>query len=246
LAVGVVLGGLGLSACKYDFGFYRGSTTQGHETFRLWQGFVWAGIAVGGLTFLLILWSVFRYRRKGDTIPKQITHNLPLEIIYTITPILIVAVLFGFTVVTEDKVDYVSPDPAVKVLVTAYQWGWDFHYTGTNVTVSTSGAAFPANIPEPVLPVGQTVEVTLVSNDVIHGFYVAKFDFSRYAQPGVVNKFDLNIRQPGVYLGRCTQLCGLYHDQMLFRIHAVSPSQYQAWLTSQESSSVASKVKVAS
>ena len=80
-----------------------------------------------------------------------------------------------------------------------------------------------------VLPVGETVQITLVSNDVIHGFYVRDFNFSRYALPGVVNHFDLNIVSPGFYPGQCTQICGLYHSEMLFSVRAVSPSQFTSW-----------------
>jgi cytochrome c oxidase subunit 2 len=81
-----------------------------------------------------------------------------------------------------------------------------------------------------VLPFGETIQVTLVSNDVIHGFYVRDFNFSRYALPGVVNVFDLNIVRAGFYPGQCTQICGLYHSEMLFSVRAVSPAQYQAWV----------------
>ena len=74
-----------------------------------------------------------------------------------------------------------------------------------------------------VVPVGQTVQVTLVSDDVIHGFYVRDFNFSRYALPGVVNVFDLTVTHAGTYYGQCTQICGLYHSEMVFQVKAVSP-----------------------
>ncbi len=81
-----------------------------------------------------------------------------------------------------------------------------------------------------VLPVGQTVQVTLVSNDVIHGFYVREFNFSRYALPGVSNYFDLDVLHAGTYNGQCTQICGLYHSEMLFSVRAVSPKAFDAWV----------------
>jgi cytochrome c oxidase subunit 2 len=81
-----------------------------------------------------------------------------------------------------------------------------------------------------VLPVGETVQILLVSNDVIHGFYVHDFNFSRYALPGVRNYFDLDVLRAGTYNGQCTQICGLYHSEMLFTVKAVSPSDFKQWI----------------
>jgi cytochrome c oxidase subunit II len=72
--------------------------------------------------------------------------------------------------------------------------------------------------------------VFLRSYDVLHGFYVPEFNFSRYASPGYWTSFDLNVIHNGVYRGQCTQLCGLYHSLMFFNVRSVSPSAYQTWL----------------
>ncbi len=95
-----------------------------------------------------------------------------------------------------------------------------------------------------VLPYGETVEIHLVSLDVIHGFYIPEFNFSRYAQPGVTNTFDFNVLHPGTYRGQCTQLCGLYHSLMFFSVKAVTPGQFQAWVhQKQVQASLASSVQ---
>ena len=85
-----------------------------------------------------------------------------------------------------------------------------------------------------VVPAGQTTRITLDSQDVIHGFYVPEFNFSRYAQPGVTNVFDLTVQHSGIYRAQCTQLCGLYHSLMFFHVVALPPGQFQAWLSSQQ------------
>jgi cytochrome c oxidase subunit 2 len=217
-----------------SFGLFRGATTQGHDTFKLWQLFVVASIVVGGIVLILILWAAFRYRQRksaaseGLPLPKQFQYHLPLEILYTVLPIVIVLVLFGFTVATENNVDATPPNPAVTVNVTAFQWGWRFAYSGTHVVVE----GHQLEEPEMVLPVDKRVRIQLRSADVVHGFYVPEFVFSRYAQPGVLNKFDFNVTHPGVYKGQCTQLCGLYHAEMIFKVKAVSGAQYQRWLGS--------------
>jgi cytochrome c oxidase subunit 2 len=236
-----------LAGCNFypSYGASRGATQQGQDTFKLYSGMMSAGIIIGGIVFLLILWSVFRYRRRSDAMPRQFHENIPLEIVYTVVPILIVAVLFAFTVITENKVDATQPtnarvtssgQPVVQIKVTAFQWGWRFDYPDLNVGVAGETTNGPNNHgPQMVVPVGQTVQITLVSDDVIHGFYVREFNFSRYALPGVVNRFDLDVLHSGTYNGQCTQICGLYHSLMLFSVKAVSPSQFSQWASAQVS-----------
>ena len=223
LAAGAVaLGALLLTGCQLpSFGAYKGATTQARSTFHLWQGFFIAGIVVGGFTLLLILWAVFRYRRRSDEMPVQTQYHTLTEIIYTVVPILIVLGLFVATVLVENKVTAVEPDPATSLHVYAFQWGWEFEYpNGVKVIGQTTDA------PTMVIPTGQTVRIYLRSYDVLHGFYVPEFNFSRYASPGYWTSFDLNVLHNGVYRGQCTQLCGLYHSLMFFNVRSVSPSAY--------------------
>jgi cytochrome c oxidase subunit II len=236
IAAPLVLGG-----CNFypSYGASRGATTQGQETFKLYSGMMTTGIVVGGLVFLLIVYTIFRYRKRSDEMPRQFHDNFRIEILYTVIPVIIVAFLFFFTVITENKVDAVVPvnatvtatgNPVVDIRVTAFQWGWRFDYTGLNVGVAGETTEGPNNHgPQMVVPVGQTVQITLVSDDVIHGFYVRDFNFSRYALPGVTNFFDLDVLQAGTYNGQCTQICGLYHSEMLFSVRAISPAAFQLW-----------------
>jgi cytochrome c oxidase subunit 2 len=241
-AVGLAIGApLALGGCNFypTYGASRGATQQGSDTFKLYSGMMTTGIIVGGLVGLLILWTILRYRRRSDEMPRQFHENVPIEILYTVIPILIVAVLFFFTVITENKVDALQPlnarvtstgKPVVNIRVTAFQWGWRFDYPGLDVGVAGETTNGPNNHgPQMVVPVGQTVQITLVSNDVIHGFYVRDFNFSRYALPGVVNLFDLDVLHAGYYPGQCTQICGLYHSEMLFSVKAVSPAAFSQW-----------------
>ena len=250
IALALVLGGCQLP----DFYGYRGSTKQGHDEFLLYFGTFVAAIVVGVLVGALILWSVIRYRRRDDAMPRQFQYHVPLEITYTVVPVIIVLVLFAFTVIVENKVDAVPRNPDLTVDVYAFQWGWEFDYpNGVIVRAETttdpdpvgpSGVGGPACSPAVwclgpglVLPAGQTTQIDLRSRDTVHGFYVPKFNFSRYAQPGVLNEFDFTVNQPGVYRGQCTQLCGLYHSLMLFHVVAMSPADFQAWLSTQATSS---------
>ncbi|NNN22328.1 MAG: cytochrome c oxidase subunit II [Acidimicrobiales bacterium] len=243
---GVLIGGCNLPT----FGGYRGSTTQAQSTFKLFSLSVIASLVVGAIVWLLMFWAFFRYRRKrGDeTMPKQFHQHHLIEIIYTVIPSIIVAFLFYFTYVTENTVDAVSTHPFLDVKITAFQWGWEFQYSaddgsGYKTTVignDISGSYTPPVIPVAVLPVDETIRVTLVSKDVVHGFYVPSFNFSRYAQPGQVNQFDFNITSAGYYPGRCTQFCGLYHTEMLFGFKAVSTSQFDQWIAQHNGKTISS------
>ncbi len=245
LALGVLLGGCNLPS----FWAFKGATTQGHDAYLLYAGTFIAAIVVGAITYVLIMWAVVRYRRRSDAMPRQFQYHIPLEIFYTVVPIIIVLVLFGFTVVTENKVDAVSPDPALTVDVTAFQWGWKFDYVAQHRyvmgirtedpdPVGLDGQTCPASAHTPndclgpglVLPVGKTVEISLVSNDVIHSFLVPEFDFSRMALPGVDNRFDFNVTKAGIYRAQCNNICGLYHAQMFFHVVALPPAQFEAWV----------------
>ncbi len=244
VALPFVLGGCQLPS----FWGYRGSTSQAHDEFTLYSGTFIAAIVVGVITAALIIWSIVRYRRRSDDIPRQFQYHFGLELTYTIVPIIIVLVLFGFTVVTENAVDNIAPHPAVSVDVYAFQWGWQFKYAGEDVNVEgetlndpdpiglNGGACAPANRclgPGLIVPAGKTVRIYLRSKDTIHGFYVPQFNFSRYAQPGVLNKFDLTVQKTGIYRAQCTQFCGLYHSEMFFHVVALPDAQFQQWLDSE-------------
>ena len=115
LAVGLAVGApLVLGGCNFypSYGASRGATTQGQDTFKLYSGMMTTGIIVGGLVGLLILYTILRYRRRSEAMPKQFHESIPIEILYTGIPILIVAVLFFFTVITENKVDATVPAAA--------------------------------------------------------------------------------------------------------------------------------------
>jgi len=242
LATGLAIGApLLLGGCNFypTYGASRGATTQGQDTFKLYSGMMTTGIIIGGFVGILILFTILRYRRRSDAMPRQFHESIPVEILYTGIPVLVVAFLFLFTVLTENNVDATVPvnaritttgAPVLQVKITAFQWGWRFDYPNNNVSVSGDVTNGPGGLgPQMVLPVNETVQILLVSNDVIHGFYVRDFNFSRYALPGVENRFDLDIVHTGLFTGQCTQICGLYHSEMLFTVKGVTPSQFRTW-----------------
>jgi len=174
----------------------------------------------------LLVWSMLRYRRRGDELPPQIHGNNKLELTWTLIPLLLVIVLFVVTIQGQNKALQRSTRPALEVDVLAFQWSWRFAYEGQGVEVVGS----PGNVPELVVPVGQPVRIRLRSADVVHSFYVPRTLFKRQAIPGRTTEFDLTFEKVGTYQGHCVQFCGLAHDDMLFRVRVVSPGEFQSWL----------------
>jgi cytochrome c oxidase subunit 2 len=214
-----------LTGCA-TLGVPRGATAQGRDIHGLWTPFFWIAVAVAAIVYGLILWSVVRYRRREPGIPPQFRLNIPIEALYTILPIVTVAVLFVLAFRTESQVEQLTTDPAVTVHVRAFDWSWRFDYEGQGVSVFGT----PDSPPELVVPAGQTVRIRLESDDVIHSFFVPDFLFKRDAIPGVLNEFDLLVEEPGVHSGQCAEFCGLDHARMRFTIRAVSPGEFSAWL----------------
>ena len=145
-----------------SFGASPGATSSSRSVFHLWQWFSIGAVIVGGITLLLIIWAVLRYRRKGDNIPKQSQYHVPLETIYTIIPIIIVFALFAGTLVVENK-ETANPRTNVTIDVLAFQWGWKFTYPGSNALV------YGQTTQDPVMefPVNTNVHINLRSSDVI-------------------------------------------------------------------------------
>jgi cytochrome c oxidase subunit 2 len=201
----------------------------------LWIGTWIAAGAVGILVWGLIGWSVLRYRRRANLLPRQNRYNLPLEIMYTIVPFVIIGVLFYFTVVAQNQVLAKSPDPDVKITVVGQKWSWSFNYKAADnpaVGEDVYHVGTIENTPDLYLPVGKNVQFDLRSPDVIHSFWIPAFYQKLDVVPGRDNFFQVTPTKEGVFAGKCAELCGTYHSAMLFNVHVVSEAEYTEYLKS--------------
>lgn len=219
-----------LSACT--FGAPPGATDQGRDIAGLYHLMFWIAIGVGAIVLGLILYSVVRYRRRNEELPKQTRYHVPLEITYTVIPILIVLFIFGATYRVEHRVDHVSANPRVVVDATAFQWQWRFTYPQYRISIIGT----PTSYPTFVVPVGETVRIQLRAEDVIHAFFVPQFLFKRDAIPGVLNTFDFTVPEAGTFIGECAEFCGLNHADMGFYVRAVPRDQFDQWVQRQQAS----------
>ncbi len=222
-----------MGACSGAFGMPRGASEQAHGTFTLWQTFVIAAIPVAGLVYVLIAWSLIRFRRRRsddpDALGSQRRENLPLEVVYTVVPIAIVVALFIVSVRFNDRVTDVAPNPSLVVKVEAFAWGWRFTYPD-EVTVVSPPSAEDAAEPVLMLPEGRIVRFELTSNDTIHAFWVPAFLYKHDAIPGRTFLFDVTPTELGTFQGHCAEFCGLNHAYMNFTVQVVSGSEFDVWL----------------
>ena len=227
-----LLAALLLSGCEVpSFGFPDAASEQADKVRDLWRGSMTAGLVVAVGVWGLIAWSLVRYRRRSDDVPHQVADNLPIEAVYITIPILIVCVLFFFTVRTDQAIDAgESGPPDVVVEVQGFQWQWQFTYPDEDVVVIGSSGAEP---PEMVLPVDRTIRFELDAVDVNHSFWVPRFLTKRDLIQGVDNEIDVHTTATGTFAGRCAEFCGLDHWRMNFTVRVVPEAEYRAWLAEQ-------------
>ena len=233
-----LLGGCAAEDIGGAFGHFGwpgpGITEQAHHMYDMWIASVIAALTVGFFVWGLIFWCVIRYRKRGDDLPVQTRFNMPMEVLYTVTPVLIVAVLFYYTAIVQTDVNKLSRNPDQVVEVVAFKWTWQFNYRdGVGEEAQTVASTLGSDdvIPLLVLPTGQKIRFEETSRDLIHSFWVPEILFKRDVFPGNVrNAFEVTLDKEGRYVGRCAELCGSYHAFMQFELVAVSPERFDQFL----------------
>lgn len=202
-------------------------TKEGEIVQNLWDGAWVAAWLVGLLTWFLIIFAAVAYRRRhrGD-VPKQLKYNIPIEILYTVVPLVMILGLFWFTVRDQSELLALKNDQQQTVNVVAFRWNWGFNYLDEDA-YSVGTPNVPAEL---VLPVDEKVRFELTSPDVIHSFWVPDFLFKMDVIPGKTNAFELTPDTIGTFPGRCAELCGVDHSRMLFTLRVVSRADFDAYI----------------
>jgi cytochrome c oxidase subunit II len=183
---------------------------------------VWWAIAVFILVEGALLWAVFRYRgRPGDPEPRQVHGNTTIEIIWTVVPALILAMIAVPTVRAIFQT-YEEPSGAevVRVNVTGHQWWWEFKYPQYGVTSAN----------ELHVPVGKTVFLEMNAFDVIHSFWMPQLGAKRDVFPNRKTTLWFRADSAGFYPGQCAEFCGTQHGRMAFHVSAETPAEFDAYI----------------
>ena len=256
LTIGAVTGSavLFLSGCSVDensdikrLAMPVPASKEAQHMFDLWLWTWLAAILTGIVVWGLIFYCVIRYRRRAESeIPIQTRYNLPIDIFYTVAPVMMVIVFFFFTVHTQDDVLHApksltaaNKQADLNVTVVGQKWNWTFNYAkGSSVIdglpAGDKHALWEAGTPgKPAtlwLVEGKSVSFDLYSADVIHSFWVPAFLFKMDVVPGreKQNHFTLTPDRSGTFDGRCAELCGTYHSRMLFTVKVVDQAAFDA------------------
>ncbi len=202
----------------------------------------------------LIGWVIFRYNRKRNPEPAGFTHNSPLEVAWTVVPILILVAIGAFSLpVLFDQQRIPEGDVVVKV--SGFQWAWNYEYpdegiafdsymigaeTDNMMTEETREALYAAGYTEDqfrlatdtsvVVPVGKTIVMQVTAIDVIHSWTIPAFGVKQDGIPGRLAQLWFEAEQEGIYFGQCSELCGIAHAYMPITVKVVSEEAYAAWL----------------
>lgn len=223
---------LTLSACSQEaresalrLGFPEPATAEGWVILNLWQGAWIVAIPIALLVIGLLFAAIILYRRKhDDEVPVQTRYNIPIEVLYTAVPLVIVLGLFYFTARDQVELTKISGEHNHTVNVVAFKWSWAFNYLDYGVyEIGT-----PAEPPVLYLPINEKVKFELNSPDVIHSFWIPAFLTKMDVIPGRMNVFEVTPNKLGEYAGKCAELCGVDHSRMLFNVKVVSEEEFKA------------------
>lgn len=212
--------------------------------------------AISIFVMALLAICILRYNRKANPEPATFTHNTPIEVAWTVIPIVILVFIGAFSLPVLFKQQEI-PEPDVFVKATGYQWYWGYEYPDHEIEFdsymvgSDYGNQLTPEVSEQlaelgysddefllatdtavVVPTGKTVVIQVTGADVIHAWTIPAFGVKQDAVPGRLAElwFEVDEGMEGVYFGQCSELCGLSHAYMPITVKAVSQADYDAWV----------------
>lgn len=193
----------------------------------------------------LLLYVMVRFRKSANPVPSKTSHNTTIEIIWTLVPVLILVAIAVPSISLLAKQFTPAPAKALTIKATGNQWFWTYTYPdngGIEVISNMLKDEDAVRNGEPpqlaadfrmVVPAGEPIRLQVTAADVIHSFAVPSLWFKIDAVPGRINEKVLFVKEPGVYYGQCSELCGARHGYMPIAIEALPRDKYNAWVLSQ-------------
>jgi cytochrome c oxidase subunit 2 len=232
LVIGLVVSVLGIAAGLLINWFPVAASGQAKPIDTLWDVLIIFSVPVFVLVETVVLFSVWKFRmRPGEELMDgpPIHGNTRLEIIWTAIPALILVGLCTYAFLVLEDIEKADANPR-QVRVVGQQFAWTFYY-------KIDGKEYAS--PQLYVPVGEQVQFTIQSKDVLHDFWVPAFRIKRDAVPGIDVKYRVNPNRIGTYQIVCAELCGLGHSTMRGTAHVVERAQFNAWLAKLKAGKVA-------
>ena len=227
-----------------DYNMPVGVTEVSEEIFDLHMLIMWICVWIGVVVFGIMFWSLWKYRKSSGAIAAKFDDHYWLEIAWTVAAtVILVGMAIPSTSVMIKAYDDTEGD--INIMVTGYQWKWQYTYLEDGVSffsnLATSqeeidnalpkGEFYLSEVDEPlVIPINKRIRFLITGNDVIHSWWVPDFAVKQDAVPGFINTAWTNVPKTGIYRGACTELCGLKHAFMPVVVRAVEQEEYEAWI----------------
>ena len=233
-----------INADWFALNMTRGITDISNEVFELHMLIFWICVAIGVLVFGVMFYSMYAHTRKKNPVPATFDDNHKLEIAWTIIPFLI---LIAMAIPASKTLIKMYDDTAgdINIQVTGYQWKWQYRYLEDDVSFFSNlatdwdeinnlvpkGENYLQEVDEMVvIPTGKKVRFLITANDVIHSWWMPAFAIKQDAIPGFVNTAWTKVDVPGIYRGKCTELCGKNHGFMPIVVKVVEQDEYEEWV----------------
>jgi len=233
-----------INADWFALNMTRGITDISNEVFELHMLIFWICVAIGVLVFGVMFYSMYAHTREKNPVPATFDDNHKLEIAWTIIPFLI---LIAMAIPASKTLIKMYDDTAgdINIQVTGYQWKWQYRYLEDDVSFFSNlatdwdeinnlvpkGENYLQEVDEMVvIPTGKKVRFLITANDVIHSWWMPAFAIKQDAIPGFVNTAWTKVDVPGIYRGKCTELCGKNHGFMPIVVKVVEQDEYEEWV----------------
>ncbi len=247
----------GAVLAEFPLNLTEGVTPTSLKVYDLHMTILYIVTVIGIAVFAVMTWSIFHHRKSKGAVPAQFHHSTVAEITWTIIPILI---LVGMAIPATKTLIFMEQtgDSEMTLKVTGYQWKWKYDYMDEGVSFFSALAQednearqlnsgidpntidnYLKNVDnEIVLPVETKIRILTTAADVIHSWWVPDLGWKRDAIPGYINDNWTYIEKPGVYRGKCTELCGKDHGFMPIVVRAVPKAEYAAWIEEKKAEQV--------
>ena len=238
----------GAAFAEYGLNFPKPVTSIGHRVLELHNIILLICVVIFIIVFGFMFYSIYAHRKSRGYKAAKFHDNVKLEVVWTVIPfVILVSMAIPSTATLLEMDDVSKSDMTVKI--TGYQWKWKYDYPDQNVSFfsnlstpreqienkATKGEHYLLEVDNPmVLPVGKKVRFVVTANDVIHAWWVPAFAVKKDAIPGFVNEVWARVDEPGVYRGQCAELCGKDHGYMPIVVQAVSPEEFDKWVSLQK------------
>jgi cytochrome c oxidase subunit 2 len=250
----VLLGaGNALAGFADSINLRQGVTDISHRVYDLHMMVFWICVVVCVAVFAVLIYSIIMHRKSKGAVPASFHESTTVEIIWTTVPFL---VLVGMAVPATTTLLALEDtrDSDMSIQVTGYQWKWKYDYLDEDISffsvlttprdqitgVAEKGENYLAEVDNPiVVPINKKIRFLITSNDVIHSWWVPDLGWKQDAIPGFINDAWTELKEPGLYRGKCAELCGKDHGFMPIVLVAKTEEDYAAWVAEQKGAKAA-------